>query len=63
MGGGASKGKDGTSEVVCPQIAPGTKVPEGELHDGFPPSIVKIHERLAGKKIILVGLPGAFTPC
>ena len=41
----------------------GDKVPSVELHYGFgPPSMINLAERVAGKKVILVGLPGAFTP-
>lgn len=40
----------------------GTKVPSVELDFGFPPSKVDLAARTAGKKVVLVGLPGAFTP-
>lgn len=44
-------------------IAAGDKVPaDVTLHKGFPPTSVKVSEYVAGKKIILIGLPGAFTP-
>lgn len=33
-----------------------------ELHHNFPPEKINILERLKGKKAILVGLAGAFTP-
>jgi peroxiredoxin len=36
--------------------------PNVELHFGFPPEKVEIAKRIAGKKVILMGLPGAFTP-
>jgi peroxiredoxin len=33
------------------------------LDFGFgPPLKIKMPDRIAGKKVILVGLPGAFTP-
>ena len=35
---------------------------EVELHLGFPPTKINVKERVAGKNVILVGLPGAFTP-
>jgi len=34
----------------------------GELDFGFPPEKVDLAARLKGKKTIIVGLPGAFTP-
>lgn len=43
----------------------GSKIPSIELDHGFAGSDgtkVNLSERAAGKKIILVGLPGAFTP-
>lgn len=41
----------------------GDKIPtDVELHFGFPPESIDLSERLAKKKTILVGLPGAFTP-
>jgi hypothetical protein len=40
----------------------GTKLPSVELDHGFPPTKVNILERCQGKRVILVGLPGAFTP-
>jgi peroxiredoxin len=33
-----------------------------ELDFGFPPEKVNIAERSKGKRLFLVGLPGAFTP-
>eukprot|EP00656_Telonema_subtile_P047678 TRINITY_DN54_c0_g1_i2.p1 TRINITY_DN54_c0_g1~~TRINITY_DN54_c0_g1_i2.p1 ORF type:complete len:103 (+),score=31.61 TRINITY_DN54_c0_g1_i2:39-347(+) len=38
------------------------KFPAVTIHTGFPPSEVDMAARLAGKKTIVVGLPGAFTP-
>lgn len=32
------------------------------LDHGFPPEKVKVLDRAKGKNIILMGLPGAFTP-
>mmetsp|Transcript_62313 Transcript_62313/g.114794 ORF Transcript_62313/g.114794 Transcript_62313/m.114794 type:complete len:107 (+) Transcript_62313:96-416(+) len=40
----------------------GSKLPPVEIQCGFPPEPVNIAERTAGKRVILVGLPGAFTP-
>ena len=44
-------------------VAVGDKFPNVALQKGpFPPPEVNMPERLAGKKTIVVGLPGAFTP-
>ena len=32
------------------------------LHHGFPPAKISLDERFAKKKVLLIGLPGAFTP-
>jgi len=40
----------------------GDKIPRVSLDFGFPPEKVDLTERLSGKKTILIGLPGAFTP-
>jgi len=53
--------------VARPQFARGfaavgDKFPNVDVDFGFPPSKVNMAERLAGKKTIVVGLPGAFTP-
>ena len=41
----------------------GTKLASDLVLDhGFPPKKVDLAARIAGKKVIMVGLPGAFTP-
>lgn len=42
----------------------GDEIPSGlELDFGFPPIKVALdHQRIKGRKVLLVGLPGAFTP-
>lgn len=40
----------------------GDSVPDVSLHKGFPPEKVGFKELCEGKKVVLVGLPGAFTP-
>jgi len=40
----------------------GDAVPAVDLHKGFPPEKVALREFCRGKKVVLVGLPGAFTP-
>jgi len=43
-------------------IKEGDALPSVELDKGFPPEKVNIAEFSKGKKIVIVGLPGAFTP-
>jgi len=43
-------------------VSIGDKIPSAELHYGFPPEKIDLASRVAGKKVIVVGLPGAFTP-
>merc|ERR1739848_741523 len=40
----------------------GDKLPDVTLDLGFPPEAVSPLKRFAGKKVVIVGLPGAFTP-
>ena len=40
----------------------GEKVPNAELHFGFPPEKIDLSSRIAGRNVILLSLPGAFTP-
>eukprot|EP00931_Biecheleriopsis_adriatica_P109872 TRINITY_DN8413_c0_g2_i1.p1 TRINITY_DN8413_c0_g2~~TRINITY_DN8413_c0_g2_i1.p1 ORF type:complete len:154 (+),score=52.68 TRINITY_DN8413_c0_g2_i1:49-462(+) len=45
-------------------IAPGDKIPAISIDEGFNPiGKVDMAEATKGKKIIILGLPGAFTPC
>jgi len=53
-------GRDAPAER--PPIAVGSQLPSVELHLGFPPEAVNMQERCKGKRVIVVGLPGAFTP-
>jgi 2-Cys peroxiredoxin 5 len=47
-----------------PRIAVGDKIPAITIDHGFNPiGKVNMSERLQGKKVIIMGLPGAFTPC
>jgi len=43
-------------------IKVGDKIPASTLHFGFPPTFVDIAAYAANKNVIVVGLPGAFTP-
>jgi hypothetical protein len=40
----------------------GDNVPSVEIDLGFPPAKINLAEYAAGKKVILMGLPGAYTP-
>eukprot|EP00971_Amphidinium_carterae_P213959 4246184-Amphidinium_carterae.1 len=40
----------------------GDAIPDVSLDLGFPPEPFKLKEFCKGKKVVLVGLPGAFTP-
>ena len=47
----------------CTNLAVGVSIPAGTtLVREFPNELVDMPARLAGKKTIVVGLPGAFTP-
>jgi len=49
------------SVVVAVKV--GDTIPAGvDLHYGFPPEKIDLEQRLANKRVILLGLPGAFTP-
>jgi peroxiredoxin len=43
-------------------IKVGDKLPAIDLDSGFPPERVNMGKVCKGKKIVVVGLPGAFTP-
>jgi peroxiredoxin len=45
-----------------PKVKIGDAIPEVELDKGFPPEKVALKDFCQGKKVVLVGLPGAFTP-
>jgi peroxiredoxin len=48
---------------VASSIKVGESIPDdADLHFGFPPERINVKDRVAGKKVILLGLPGAFTP-
>jgi 2-Cys peroxiredoxin 5 len=43
-------------------ITVGSKIPSAVLFENTPGGAVKTEELFAGKKVVLIGLPGAFTP-
>jgi len=48
---------------ICHSINVGDSIPPNlELHHGFPPKKIKLAEYIADRQVILMGLPGAFTP-
>jgi len=40
----------------------GDRIPAVNLHSGFPPKMVNVANYCKGRKVVIVGLPGAFTP-
>lgn len=40
----------------------GDSLPSVDLHHGFPPKFHNLAAESANRKILMVGLPGAFTP-
>jgi len=53
----------GILSVAVSSIEVGESIPSDvSLHVGFPPELVPLKERVAGKNVLIVGLPGAFTP-
>jgi peroxiredoxin len=53
----------------APQIGLGASIPEGLTCDdlclagGFSPKAIDFKAACAGEKVIILGQPGAFTPC
>ena len=43
-------------------VAVGDSLPSVNMHQNFPPDFVDLAEYSKDKNIVLVGLPGAFTP-
>lgn len=40
----------------------GSQIPSVELHRNFPPEKINIQDYCRDKNVVIVGLPGAFTP-
>jgi len=43
-------------------IKVGDKLPSAEVHSGFPPEKIDFQKYTADKAVLIIGLPGAFTP-
>jgi len=61
-GFGSQMMRSGLRTSAIRMAAVGDKFPAVSVDFGFPPTKVDMRARLAGKKTIIVGLPGAFTP-
>ncbi|PAA74227.1 hypothetical protein BOX15_Mlig019989g1, partial [Macrostomum lignano] len=48
--------------AMTSQVKPGDRLPQVTLFDGAPNKPVRIDELCAGKSVVIVGVPGAFTP-
>jgi len=50
--------------IICAanSIKVGDKLPSVEVHSGFPPEKINLAKYTANKAVLIVGLPGAFTP-
>ena len=60
---GVSPQVNSMSAMAAAQLKAGDTVPAGVTLDlGFPPSKIDLASYIKGKKVILMGLPGAFTP-
>jgi len=54
--------KAAASLVSLRAVKVGDSIPNVGLDKGFPPDKVMLGDYCKGKKVVLVGLPGAFTP-
>jgi peroxiredoxin len=59
---GVARHRAALGPIMSEQLAVGTAFPKVEIDFGFPPERVDLAERVKGKRVIVVGLPGAFTP-
>jgi hypothetical protein len=61
-GGGGGGGGGGALRAFA-VVAVGDRMPPVKLHSGFPPDKVDCRDlAAANKRVIFLGLPGAFTP-
>mmetsp|Transcript_65872 Transcript_65872/g.153065 ORF Transcript_65872/g.153065 Transcript_65872/m.153065 type:complete len:100 (+) Transcript_65872:60-359(+) len=52
----------GAASAIAVEVKVGDSIPNVDLDKDFPPTKVNLPEFCKGKKVVLVGLPGAFTP-
>lgn len=48
--------------VIFVVLKVGDKLPNAELYENTPSNKVNILDLVSGKKVVLFGVPGAFTP-
>mmetsp|Transcript_80174 Transcript_80174/g.259757 ORF Transcript_80174/g.259757 Transcript_80174/m.259757 type:complete len:147 (+) Transcript_80174:60-500(+) len=58
----ACRARVGDDTAVAKNVKVGDAIPGVSLDKGFPPEKFNLQEFCKGKKVVLVGLPGAFTP-
>lgn len=58
----ARAARPATSSFLRSFASVGDSLPSVELHQGFPPKQYNLADFAKDKSILLVGLPGAFTP-
>ena len=51
-----------TSRILSKMISVGSKLPGGSLYEGNPGGAVNVESLFEKKKVVLFGVPGAFTP-
>jgi len=54
--------KSGSNLALRSFASVGDAVPSVELHQGFPPKKHNLADFAKNKSVVLLGLPGAFTP-
>jgi len=56
------RSRKANANIVKLNASVGDAIPNVGLDEGFPPEKVMLGDYCKGKKVVLVGLPGAFTP-
>jgi len=51
------------TDMQATTVKVGDEIPNVGLDDGFPPEKLMLGDYCKGKTVVVVGLPGAFTPC